>query len=273
MLYDATYLDSTAEEVRHTVCHTKRYRHSSAIFSVVREACTNSVYRWSMASVLFLSSWAVLMGPWIYGKSNRALSLLVVADCGAAQHLVSKERLPFTATYFGAIGMTLWSAVGVSQGLMCTLPDDLLTCTSAAKHDFDHDVLGRPNSRARMVPCQLLPDGFARSSICSEIWWQSDIDLVQQIVLSDGREQRDMVLANVERTHLTFPNDINAGVCFRVMHVITPDAPVAYAEVLFLNRLRSLNPRSQRSRHHHRHHRSSADRAACLLPAVHQAVR
>jgi len=120
--------------------------------------------------------------------------MVIIANFGTAQHLVSKERLPFTATYFGAIGMTLWSAVGVSQGLMCTLPDDLLTCTPAAKHDFDHDVFGRPDSRARVVPCQLLPDGLARSSICSEIWWQSDIDLVQQIVLSTGGERREMVL-------------------------------------------------------------------------------
>ena len=226
-----------------------------------------------MASVLFLGSWAVLMGPWIYGKSHSTSIMLIVLNLGAAQHLVSKERLPFTATYFGAIGMTLWSAVGVSQGLMCTLPDDFLTCTPAAKHDFDHDVLGRPNNRARMVPCQLLPDGFARSSICSEIWWQSDIDLVQQIVLSTGDERREMVLTNVERIHLTFPNDINTEVCFRAVHVINPDAPVVYAEVLVRKRLRSLNPRSQKSRHRHRHHPSSADRAACLLSAVHQAFR
>ncbi|KAE8164694.1 Got1/Sft2-like family-domain-containing protein [Aspergillus tamarii] len=50
---------------------------------------------WSVGSLLFLLSWAVLMGPLIYAK-----------------HLVSGPRLPFTAAYFGAIAMTLYFAVG-----------------------------------------------------------------------------------------------------------------------------------------------------------------
>jgi hypothetical protein len=32
-----------------------------------------------------------------------------------AQHLVSAPRLPFTLTYFGGIGVTLYAAVGVSR--------------------------------------------------------------------------------------------------------------------------------------------------------------
>ncbi|QMW31271.1 hypothetical protein G4B84_006652 [Aspergillus flavus NRRL3357] len=51
--------------------------------------------RWSVGSLLFLLSWAVLMGPLVYAK-----------------HLVSGPRLPFTAAYFGAIAMTLYFAVG-----------------------------------------------------------------------------------------------------------------------------------------------------------------
>lgn len=54
--------------------------------------------RWSVGSVLFLLSWAVLMGPWTYAK-----------------HLVSGTRLPFTAAYFGAIALTLYFAIGVSK--------------------------------------------------------------------------------------------------------------------------------------------------------------
>ncbi|RMY31021.1 hypothetical protein D0864_16906, partial [Hortaea werneckii] len=50
---------------------------------------------WSMASALFLSSWAVMMGPMAY-----------------VRHLISQERLPFTATYFGSIVLTLYFAVG-----------------------------------------------------------------------------------------------------------------------------------------------------------------
>ncbi|KAL3460734.1 Got1/Sft2-like family-domain-containing protein [Aspergillus heterothallicus] len=51
---------------------------------------------WSVGSLLFLLSWAVLMGPMIYAK-----------------HLVSGPRLPFTAAYFGSIAMTLYFAVGL----------------------------------------------------------------------------------------------------------------------------------------------------------------
>ncbi|KAF2447393.1 SFT2-domain-containing protein [Karstenula rhodostoma CBS 690.94] len=46
---------------------------------------------WSMASLLFLCAWGVLMGPLTY-----------------VQHLVSGPRLPFTAAYFGSIALTLY---------------------------------------------------------------------------------------------------------------------------------------------------------------------
>ncbi|KAJ0424619.1 Got1/Sft2-like family-domain-containing protein [Aspergillus carlsbadensis] len=51
---------------------------------------------WSVGSLLFLLSWAVLMGPVIYAK-----------------HLVSGPRLPFTAAYFGSIALTLYFAIGL----------------------------------------------------------------------------------------------------------------------------------------------------------------
>ncbi|KAK0987346.1 Protein transport protein sft2 [Friedmanniomyces endolithicus] len=56
---------------------------------------------WSMASALFLVSWAVMMGPLVY-----------------ARHLISAERLPFTATYFGSIGLTLYFALGLQSTLL-----------------------------------------------------------------------------------------------------------------------------------------------------------
>ncbi|WPG99727.1 Hypothetical protein R9X50_00254600 [Acrodontium crateriforme] len=56
---------------------------------------------WSMASALFLSSWAVMMGPFIY-----------------ARHLISPERVPFTATYFGSIVLTLYFAVGLQSTIL-----------------------------------------------------------------------------------------------------------------------------------------------------------
>jgi hypothetical protein len=54
--------------------------------------------RWTLGSTLFLCSFAAMMGPLAY-----------------AQHLLSTPRLPFTAAYFGSIGMTLYFAIGVSQ--------------------------------------------------------------------------------------------------------------------------------------------------------------
>ncbi|KAK3634495.1 Protein transport protein sft2 [Elasticomyces elasticus] len=56
---------------------------------------------WTMASVLFLGSWAVMMGPMVY-----------------ARHLISAERLPFTATYFGSIGLTLYFALGLHSTIL-----------------------------------------------------------------------------------------------------------------------------------------------------------
>ncbi|EGP91932.1 unnamed protein product [Zymoseptoria tritici ST99CH_1A5] len=56
---------------------------------------------WTMASVLFLSSWAVMMGPIIY-----------------VRHLISQERLPFTATYLGSIVLTLYFAMGLKSTVL-----------------------------------------------------------------------------------------------------------------------------------------------------------
>lgn len=82
--------------------------------------------RWSIGSVLFLASWAVLMGPIIYVK-----------------HLISEPRLPFTAAYFGSIGMTLFSAIGVSA----LLPPTSFSCSSILL----------PNSLAHPLPISSEP--------------------------------------------------------------------------------------------------------------------
>ncbi len=52
--------------------------------------------------MLFLASWAAMMGPLAY-----------------VQHLASGPRLPFTAAYFGSIGLTLYFALGVSNDSPC----------------------------------------------------------------------------------------------------------------------------------------------------------
>lgn len=64
--------------------------------------------RWTFGSVLFLASWAVLMGPITYTK-----------------HLVSGPRLPFTAIYFGSIFMTLFSAMSVRSPCTPTAHTDI----------------------------------------------------------------------------------------------------------------------------------------------------
>ncbi|RMZ80362.1 hypothetical protein DV738_g2856, partial [Chaetothyriales sp. CBS 135597] len=58
---------------------------------------------WSVGSLLFLASWAFLLGPYQY-----------------ASHLASGPRLPFTAVYFGSIFMTIYFAVGL-QSVILTL--------------------------------------------------------------------------------------------------------------------------------------------------------
>ncbi|KAK2737177.1 protein transport protein sft2 [Myotisia sp. PD_48] len=56
---------------------------------------------WSVGSVLFLVSWAVLMGVVPYFK-----------------HLTSGPRLPFTLIYFSTIGLTLYFAVGLHSTIL-----------------------------------------------------------------------------------------------------------------------------------------------------------
>jgi uncharacterized MnhB-related membrane protein len=54
--------------------------------------------RWTVGSILFLASFAAVMGPLNY-----------------VYHLLSAPRLPFTAAYFGSITMTLVFAIKVGR--------------------------------------------------------------------------------------------------------------------------------------------------------------
>ncbi|KAG4417362.1 SFT2-domain-containing protein [Cadophora sp. DSE1049] len=56
---------------------------------------------WSLGSALFLASWAAMMGPWTY-----------------ASHLMSSQRLPFTAAYFGSIALTLYFSLGLQSTIL-----------------------------------------------------------------------------------------------------------------------------------------------------------
>lgn len=58
------------------------------------------LHRWSVGSLMFLASFAAVMGPMNY-----------------VYHLFSTPRLPFTAAYFGSITLTLVFALKVSFAL------------------------------------------------------------------------------------------------------------------------------------------------------------
>ncbi|KAI5862684.1 SFT2-domain-containing protein [Durotheca rogersii] len=62
------------------------------------------VILWSFGSVLFLSSFAAMMGPMAY-----------------VQHLTSGSRLPFTAAYFGSIALTIYFSVGLHNTILTLL--------------------------------------------------------------------------------------------------------------------------------------------------------
>ncbi|KAK3941877.1 Got1/Sft2-like family-domain-containing protein [Diplogelasinospora grovesii] len=56
------------------------------------------VILWTLGSILFLASFAAIMGPWAY-----------------LQHLASTPRLPFTAAYFGSLGLTMYFSIGLQS--------------------------------------------------------------------------------------------------------------------------------------------------------------
>lgn len=98
------------------------------------------------------------MGPWAY-----------------VQHLLSTPRLPFTAAYFGSIGMTLYFAIGVSQPYLVPLGLDLpkmgfvLTPSAAPEHHSHLVLRHHPTGMPCMVFNQLFPNGFEWLETCGHI--------------------------------------------------------------------------------------------------------
>lgn len=124
------------------------------------KAVTNkSIRRWTLGSILFLSSFAAVMGPWQY-----------------VAHLASTPRLPFTAAYFGSLGLTIYFSMGVSRPprYLASLYA-LLSPPLAAQH-HPHPVLGPlPAGLLDLVSCELLPDGLHRAADSHYVWLpQSD---------------------------------------------------------------------------------------------------
>ncbi|KAK4212802.1 Got1/Sft2-like family-domain-containing protein [Rhypophila decipiens] len=56
------------------------------------------VILWTLGSILFLASFAAVMGPIAY-----------------LQHLASAQRLPFTAAYLGSLALTLYFSIGLQS--------------------------------------------------------------------------------------------------------------------------------------------------------------
>lgn len=72
-----------------------------ALFPVLSVRPRKFVILWTLGSMLFLASFAAVMGPWAY-----------------VQHLASTPRLPFTAAYFGSIGLTLYFSLGLHSTIL-----------------------------------------------------------------------------------------------------------------------------------------------------------
>ncbi|KAG4025126.1 hypothetical protein MFRU_066g00290 [Monilinia fructicola] len=72
-----------------------------ALFPYLIVLPTKFAILWTLGSMLFLASWAAMMGPWTY-----------------MNHLISAPRLPFTATYFGSIVLTLYFSLGLRSKLL-----------------------------------------------------------------------------------------------------------------------------------------------------------
>lgn len=85
------------------------------------------------------------------------------------RHLLSAERMPFTATYFGSIALTLYFALGVRLAYPCPL----LRCPFPAAHGPAHPpLLHRPARLPPLVSGELLPHGLVGAAPGRALWHQ-----------------------------------------------------------------------------------------------------
>lgn len=79
------------------------------------------------------------------------------------QHLLSGNRLPFTAAYFGSIFMTIYFSMGVSTTInCCSYRDHIAHVVIASKLLLDPHCCYRTDCCLDMVSGQLFPHGFKR---------------------------------------------------------------------------------------------------------------
>ena len=122
--------------------------------------------RWTLGSVLFLSSFAVMMGPWAYFR-----------------HLISTPRLPFTSAYFGSLALTIYFSIGVSQANIDCLAS-YAKPSQATQHHPDPSLGRRPTSLSNMVSGELLPHGFRRLAACDYVWSSQGSGLGERLTKS-----------------------------------------------------------------------------------------
>lgn len=114
-------------------------------------------------------SFAAVMGPMAY-----------------VQHLLSGQRLPFTAAYFGSVALTLFFSMGVSfppvaVNRVCraccyfrsVADTSSLPAPTASQHDPHHAFRYHPARSLVMVPRQLLSNGNKQLAY-GYIFWRSE---------------------------------------------------------------------------------------------------
>lgn len=110
------------------------------------------------------------MGPWAY-----------------ATHLMSTPRLPFTATYFGSIALTLYFSLGVSiPNIFCRQLANL-NWHAAPKPSSDADIQYCTIGMLALVLGQLFPDGFQWSSIGDLLWCTTGCGMDDRVEMDAGR--------------------------------------------------------------------------------------
>ncbi|KAL1899377.1 Protein transport protein sft2 [Ceratocystis pirilliformis] len=83
------------------VCNIAALVCFSLSFLVITLRPRKFVILWTFGSILFMASFAAMMGPMTY-----------------LRHLMSGPRLPFTAAYFGSISLTLYFSVGLHSTIL-----------------------------------------------------------------------------------------------------------------------------------------------------------
>jgi hypothetical protein len=117
---------------------------------------------------------------WCASVTQHSMLLRMLTPC-LARHLVSQERLPFTATYFGSIALTLYFALGVSQSQILRSPTRVDTCV-VTKYNPHIARCDRAAGSFSLVPHQLFPHGLHRPAVRCEIRHRSRRCLDEQLI-------------------------------------------------------------------------------------------